>query len=143
MTDEQFYELQPLAIFGVSSRGKGFGADVYKELTKVGVKAFPVNPKGGVVLGHEIYRSLGEAPEKMRAAVILTKGQGAVAVVEECSRGEIEWVWLQGGSNTAEVRRLCEELDIKYLNKTCILLRKGRFPHSLHRFFYDLFKGKK
>jgi len=142
MTETDFCNLQPLAIFGVSSKGRGFGVVVYQELTKVGVKVYPLNPKGGNVLGQPIYMSLKELPERPRAAVILTKGEGAIEAVEECSRHNLEWIWLQGGSNRAEVRRLCAELGIKTINGTCILLHKGGFPHNLHRFFHDLFKRK-
>jgi len=143
ISEEQFFDHQPLAIFGVSSQGKGFGASAYRELTRVGVKCQPVNPKGGMVQGQPIFSSLKDLPEPARAAVILTRGEGALRAVRECSRHNLEWVWLQGGSDTGEVRRLCAELGLKTMQGHCILLRKGRFPHSLHRFFYDLFSGKK
>ena len=142
MTEEQFYDLQPLAIYGTSSQGKGFGIYVYQELKKVGIKSYPINPKGGFIGEQEIYTSLDKAPEPVRAAVILTKGEGAQAAVEDCSRNNVEWIWLQGGSDTEEIRKLCKELEIKYFHGTCILLRKGGFPHSIHRFLHDLFKGK-
>lgn len=143
MTQDEFYNLQPLAIFGVSSQGKGFGASVFQELMKVGVKSYPINPRGGMVQGQPIYNSLKALPEPALSAVVLTKGDGAVQAIEECSRHNLEWVWLQGGSDTDEVRRLCSELGLKTLRGDCILLRKGRFPHSLHRFFHDLFGRKK
>ncbi len=142
MTEEQFYDLQPLAVFGVSSRAKGFGVSAYKELVKSGVKCYAVNPRGGMVEDQKIYPSLREVPEPVRAAVILTKGDGAVAAVEECAREGVQWVWLQGGSNTEEVRKLCDDLELKKICGTCILLRKGGFPHSIHRFLHDLFSRK-
>jgi predicted CoA-binding protein len=142
MTEEQFYDLQPLAIFGTSSQGKGFGVAVYHDLKKAGIKSYPINPKGGFIGEQEIYPSLEKVPESVGAAVILTKAAGAQAAVEDCSRHDVEWVWLQGGSDTEEIRRLCDELQIKHMHGTCILLRKGKFPHSIHRFFHDLFKGK-
>lgn len=141
MTEEQFYDLQPLAIYGTSSQGKGFGISVYQELKKAGIQSYPINPRGGFIGEQDIYPSLDRVPEPVRAAVILTKA-GAQAAVEDCSRNNVEWVWLQGGSDTGEIRRLCNEFEIKHLHGTCILLRKGKFPHSIHRFLHDLFKGK-
>ncbi|MBU0520311.1 CoA-binding protein [bacterium] len=143
MTEEQFYELQPLAIFGVSSQGKGFGAAAYLELKQVGVQVFAINPKGGLVKGEKIYPTLKETPEQAKGAVILTKGDSAIAAVEECSREGIISVWLQGGSDSPEVRKLCDELDIDRMTGSCILMRKGRFPHNIHRFFNDLFNKPK
>jgi predicted CoA-binding protein len=142
MKRTEFFDLQPLAIFGVSSRSKNFGAAAFKDLTGLGIKCFALNPKGGKVGDQEIYPSLTALPEKARGAVILTKGEGAGAAVEECSRENLEWVWLQGGSDTPEMRRLCTELGIKALIGQCILMRQGKFPHSLHRFIHDLFSPK-
>lgn len=139
MTDEQFYQLQPIAVFGVSSRRKNFGAAVYKELVKAGIKTYMVNPKGGELEGQKICPSLADITESIKAAVILTKGQGALSAIEECARNNVHNAWLQGGSNTAEVRKRCDELGLTRTGGHCILLRSGRFPHSLHRFFHDLF----
>jgi len=139
MTEDQFYDLQPLAIIGVSSQGRGFGAGAYLELKAVGVNVYAINPRGGLVKGDKIYPTLKEVPEPIKAAVVLTKGENALAAIEECSRENVEWVWLQGGSDTPEVKKLCDDLEIKRMTGNCILLRKGRFPHSIHRFFNDLF----
>lgn len=144
MRRDEFFDLQPLAIFGVSSsRGNNsFGVVAFKELNKLGIRCFAINPKGGQVDGQPIYPSLAELPEKPRAGVILTKGAGALAAVEESARQGLEWVWLQGQSDKPEVRRRCEELGIKTMRGQCVLMRRGRFPHSPHRFFHDLFRGK-
>ncbi len=142
MTDTEFFQLQPLAIFGVSSSGKGFGAATWQELDKRGLRVLPINPRGGQINGRPILKSLTEAAAPVRAAVILTKGQGALQAVEECSRNGVEWIWLQSGSDTPAIRRRCAELKLKTLRGQCLLLRQGGFPHSVHRFFYDLL-GKK
>ncbi len=143
MTEEQFYDLQPLAIMGVSSSGKGFGVTVFKELRRVGIRALPVNPKGGMIGGQEILTALDEAQEPIKAAVIFTKDDGARAAIEECSRSGVEAVWLQGGSDTEDNRKLCDDLELETFSGTCILMRKGGFPHNLHRFLHDLFNKQK
>jgi predicted CoA-binding protein len=143
ITEEEFFQRQPLAIFGVSTRGKSFGNRAYRELINAGVTAYAINPKGGSLGKCQLFPSLDRLPEPARAAVILTKGDGAVSAVNECSGSTIEWVWLQGGSDTEEVRKLCDDLGLKRHSGTCILMRNGRFPHNLHRFFHDLFKRKR
>lgn len=142
ITEDEFLQRQPLAIFGVSSRRKNFAASAYQELIKVGINAYPINPRGGSLGKCQIFTSLNELPEPARAAVILTKGEGAVAAIKECSESTVEWIWLQGGSDTEETRKLSDDLGLERLSGNCILMRKGRFPHSIHRFLHDLFKGK-
>ena len=140
INDRSFLARQPLAVFGVSATGRGFGANAFRELNKLGIKAYALNPKGGSIYGQTIYSSLKDLPEPVHAAVILTKGHGAVCAVEEWSRQSLECVWLQGGSDTPEIQKLCSGLGLKVVHGSCILMRHGKFPHSLHRFFHDLFK---
>jgi predicted CoA-binding protein len=143
MTEKEFFHHQPLAIFGVSSSGKGFGYTAFGELRKIGMKVYAINPKGGSAHGVTIYQDLKELPEKPQAAVILTKGESAITAVENCSHGGIDLVWLQMHSNTDEVRQLCKELKIKVMTGPCILLPVAGFPHNIHRFFHNLFSSYK
>ncbi|RJP78270.1 MAG: CoA-binding protein [Candidatus Zixiibacteriota bacterium] len=140
ITVDEFYQKQPLAIFGVSSTGKRFGAAAWKDLNKAGIRALAVNPKGGTVNGQPIYPSLKDLPEPAGAAVILTKGDNALQALEECAAAGLKYVWLQDDSDTPQTRAACQRLGLEPLRGRCILLRHGGFPHSLHRFFDKLFR---
>ncbi|HEX7345122.1 MAG TPA: CoA-binding protein [bacterium] len=135
--------LQPLAVVGVSSTGQGFGTIALKELRKAGIEAYAVNPKGGEWKGERLYESLRMLPKSAQAAVILTRGAGALKAVDECAQAGVKSVWLQGGSNTAEIRKRCSELKLEALHGECVLMRVSGFPHSLHRFFHDLFSRRR
>ncbi|MFH1863084.1 MAG: CoA-binding protein [bacterium] len=139
---EEFYTHQPIAIFGVSARSGNFGTSVYLELQKVGVRVFPINPKGGALRHEPIFPTLRDLPEMPQAAVILTKGDGALHAVEACAEQGVKRIWLQGGSDTPTVRQRCADLGLNIVYGSCVLLRKGRFPHNIHRFFYNLFSRK-
>jgi uncharacterized protein len=138
ITREQFFEQQPLAVFGVSRNPKKFGAAAFRELRKSGLHTFALNPHGGVCDGQTVYTALSQLPQPARAAVILTRGEGALRALKECAEQQVQWVWLQGASNTQAARALCAELGLQAFTGNCILLRTGGFPHNLHRFFHDL-----
>ncbi|MCX6641173.1 MAG: CoA-binding protein [bacterium] len=143
MTDQEIYNHEPIAIFGVSSQRKSFGTAVFQELRKKGTSVYAINPKGGMVDGQTVFTSLKQLPERAAAAVILVRGEGAIEAVEECSREGVNIVWLQGASNTPELRKLCKELELQLVSGPCILMPMGGFPHNVHRFFYNLFGGNK
>ena len=142
MTQINLRELQPVAVFGVSSRGQGFGTIALKELRKAGIEAYAVNPKGGEWKDIRLFKSLQELPKPAKVSVILTKSNGALHAVEESAANGVKWIWLQGGSNTAEIRKRCTELGLEALHDECILMRLSGFPHSLHRFLHDLFSRR-
>ena len=143
MTQSEYLHLQPLAVFGVSSRGKGFGAMAIKQLRKAGIEAYAVNPKGGQWLGEKIFTGLRELPKPALTAIILTKGMGAIAAVEEAAAHGIKKIWLQDGSDSPEIRERCAGLGLETLRGECILLRAGGFPHNLHRLIHDLWPRKR
>ena len=143
MTQADYHHLQPLAVFGVSSRGQGFGALAFKELRKNGIEAFAVNPKGGQWNGETLFTGLKELPKPALAAIILTKGMGAMAAIEEAAANGVKKVWLQGGSDSPEIRERCAGLGLETLRGECILMRAGGFPHNLHRLIHDLWARKR
>jgi predicted CoA-binding protein len=135
----EFYRVGPVAVFGVSAARRGFGVAAYKELKKAGIETFALNPKGGQLDGVPIYAKMADLPAHPQAAVILTREAGALQAVEECKSNGVRWVWLQGGSDTPAVRQRCFDLSLEFLRGQCVLMHLGGFPHSLHRFFHDLF----
>jgi len=142
MTQINIHEFQPVAVFGVSSRGQGFGTIALRELRKAGIEAYAVNPKGGEWKDIRLFRGLKDIPKIVKVSVILTKGKGALQAVEESAAHGVKWAWLQGGSNTPEIRKRCIELGLEARHGECVLMRLSGFPHSLHRFFYDLFSRR-
>ena len=143
MTPKDLHYLQPLAIFGVSSRGQGFGALAFRELRKAGIEAYAVNPKGGQWNGETLFTGLQELPKPPLAAIILIKGMGAITAVEEAAANGVKKIWLQGGSDSPEIRERCAGLGLETLRGECILMRSGGFPHNLHRLIHDFLARKR
>jgi len=143
MTQADYQHLQPLAVFGVSSRGQGFGALAFKELRKAGIEAYAVNPKGGQWRGEKLFTAIRELPKPPQAAIILIKGMGAITAVEEAAANGVKKIWLQGGSDSPEIRERCAGLGLETLRGECILMRAGGFPHNLHRLIHDLLARKR
>jgi acyl-CoA synthetase (NDP forming) len=112
----QFFYPESIAVIGVSSDENAFGTLYLKALLKFGFKGnlYPVNPRGGSLLGMTVYPSLGEIKEKVDLAVISVPGRTVKDVLESCLANDIHAVIvLSGGFSESgiEGKRLEEDLS--------------------------------
>lgn len=136
---EEFLKSSPLAIAGVSSTGKGFGASAFRTLLAEGFDVVPINPKIERFEGHRCYQSLSLMNEPPSAVVIITKPENTLPILAECKTLGISKVWFQPGAESEEALIYCQQNNIRAYSGFCILLFTKIFPHSLHLFFLKLF----
>jgi acyl-CoA synthetase (NDP forming) len=79
-------EPQTMAVFGVSSSNFQHPAnEIFKKnLHRYPVKTFGVNPRGGIINGQTIYRSISDIPEPIDLAVIAVRADLVPDVLSEC-----------------------------------------------------------
>ncbi len=82
--------LSPLsiAVIGASAEETKVGHYVLRNIITQGYKGavFPVNPKGGDILGKKTYTSVTEIPGELDCAVIVTPAKTVTALAEECGK---------------------------------------------------------
>ena len=137
---EDFLKVNPLAIVGVSSSGKGFGAAAFRTLQQIGLDVVPINPKIERFEGHRCYQNLSQMNPSPQGVVIITKPENTLPILAECKKLGVTKVWFQPGSESNEALEYCKSNGIKAYTKYCILLFSNLFPHNLHFFFLKLFK---
>lgn len=136
---EDFLKSSPIAIVGVSSTGKRFGASAFRTLLAAGFDVVPINPKIERFEGHRCYQRLSLMKEPPGAVVIITKPENTLPILAECNKLGLSKVWFQPGAESKETLVYCEQHGIKAYSGFCILLFTRIFPHSLHLFFLKLF----
>ncbi|MHA2189851.1 MAG: acetate--CoA ligase family protein [Candidatus Thorarchaeota archaeon] len=103
---------------------------------------YPINPKGGMVEGQLVYRSITEAPDDIELAVIAVPAKYVPSVLEECGNKKIKSVIVVSGgfSETGtsgstlqnEIVRIANKHKIAMVGPNCI----GVFvPDKLDTFF--------
>lgn len=82
----QFFYPRTIAVIGVSADENAFGTRYLRALLKFGFKGklYPVNPRGGVLLGLKVYPSLNDIPDSVDLAVISVPGRSVPGVLEGC-----------------------------------------------------------
>lgn len=82
---------QSVAVIGASATPGKVGHDILHNLVSQGYKGevYPVNPKGGEILGKKAYASLAEIPGTVDLAVIVTPGATVEGLLKECGDKKI------------------------------------------------------
>jgi len=117
-------EYKLIAVVGVSDDASKYGHKIFRDLLKAGYPVKGVNPKGGFVLGQNIYKSLAEI--ETRPDLVITVVHPAVTekVVEECNALGIKTVWMQPGSDSEAAAAKAKAYGIKTIS-ACFMVVKG------------------
>ncbi len=91
---KQFIDPASVAIIGASSKTGPGSYNLLENLLRENCRArlYPVNKRGGEVLGLAAYRSVKEIPETVELAIVIVPRQFAAAAVRECAEAGIRAV---------------------------------------------------
>jgi acetyl coenzyme A synthetase (ADP forming)-like protein len=91
---EAFYCPTSVAVIGASQDDAKLGHAVFKNLLECGYqgKVYPVNTKGGEILGVQAYPSVKEVPGEVELAVIVVPERFVAPVLEECGQKGVKGV---------------------------------------------------
>lgn len=112
-----------IAVFGASANPAKRGHQVVRSLLAAAYPhpIFPVNPKGGEILGIPVARSIREVGGPVDAALIATPAASVPGILRECAAvGAAGAVVLAGGSGASgetdrELRRVAAETGIRLI----------------------------
>jgi predicted CoA-binding protein len=117
-------EYKLIAVIGVSDDASKYGHKIFRDLLNAGYPVKGVNPKGGFILGNNIYKSLSEIEKKPDLVITVVHPQVTEKVVEECNALGVKHVWMQPGSDSDEAVRKAADYGIK-VTQACFMVVKG------------------
>ncbi|MFC1903721.1 acetate--CoA ligase family protein [Chloroflexota bacterium] len=108
----RFFEPRSVAIIGASATPGKAGYVVMSNILANGYKGklYPVNPKGGEIMGITAYSSIDSLPEGVDLAIIVIPAKTTTQVVKECAAKGIRSIVLSAGG-FSEVDEQGEELQ--------------------------------
>ena len=123
MNLEAFFEPRTMAVVGVSLSNDRHPANVIfnKNLLRYPVKVFPVNPKGGVLVGERVYRHIAEIDHDIDMAVIAVRSEHALGVLRECIEGGV-------GAATVISGGFAERGQRELQDQMVAMAKEGGFP---------------
>jgi uncharacterized protein len=135
-TIDNFKNQKHIAVAGVSRTKGKWGNALMKELDKVEITTYPVNPHADEIDGKKCYNDLKSLPAEVKSLIIATKPEATLQLVKDAIDAGIERVWLQKGvgkgSATDEAIEYCKENNLDYVYGLCPMMEFGSGMHKFH-----------
>ena len=131
-TIQHFVSARKLALVGMSRSGKKFGNAVFKELSAKGYSLFPIHPEAGEIDGQSCFSSLDQLPEPVVGLICVVPPAQTEVLVDQAAQAGIPAIWMQQGSESPAAIARCEQLQLPYVDKACILMYAR--PSGFHKF---------
>jgi acetyltransferase len=104
------FEPESFAVIGASHNKGKIGYTVVRNLVNGGYKGkiYPVNPQGGEILGHEVFKSLNDIPGTVDGVSITVPAKLVIDAVKDCAKKKVKVVQIitsgfsEVGNNTDE-----------------------------------------
>lgn len=139
---EDFLSLRRIALVGASRDPKDFSRALCRELLKHGYDVVPINPNAeGEIEGRAAYARVGDVPEPVDGAILMTPADQSLGVVQECARAGIDFIWLHKGGGpgavSPEAVAFCHDHDMSVIAGQCpfMFLPHAAAFHRVHAFF--------
>ncbi len=120
---EIFKTTATIAVIGLSPDETKDSNRVAKYLQSVGYKIVPVYPKGDIILGEQVYRSLSEIPFEIDLVNVFRKPEFVSVVVDEAlQRGDVKIVWTQKGIVNNQAAQKAKDNGLKVVQNHCTMV---------------------
>ena len=107
------------AIIGASAKEDSYGYKLVKNLTDVGYKVYPINPKYPEIYGIKTYQGLGELPETPDNIVFAMSPNNNLKSLENINIEKATYIWFPPECWNYELIDKAEEMKIQVLQDVC------------------------
>ena len=121
---DETLKMKTWAVVGATDDPAKFGYRIYHVLKDFGYKVYPVNTSVEEIDGDKVYKSLTELPEKPDVVDMVVNPRTGRKVFDDIYGLGIQYVWMQPGTRSDEIRAFAEEKGINLI-EDCILVRIG------------------
>jgi len=137
---ERFFNPQGVAVIGASANPQKLSYGVVRNLKEHGYPGpiYPVNPKGGEILGLKVYPSIGAVPDPVELAVIMVPAPLVEGVLQECGeRGLKAIIIITGGFREAgpegaaaekRLKEIAQSYGMRIIGPNCVGVMDAHLP---------------
>jgi predicted CoA-binding protein len=118
-----------VAVIGASSDPRKFGNRAIRAFRRQGYRVIPINPNEQVVEGLKAYASVLDVPGAIDMATFYVPPDIGVKVIAEVAEKGIAEVWLNPGSESAELIRVARSLNVEPI-LACSIVGIGENPYA-------------
>ena len=122
-----FVNRRTWAVIGASQDHSKFGYRIFCSLRDAGYIVYPVNPRGGILEGAQVYPSLAELPEPPEVVDLVVPPVVTEQVVKEAQRLGLTRIWMQPGAESEAAIAYCHEHGIEVIHDACAMVWKRQW----------------
>ncbi|MFP4345414.1 MAG: acetate--CoA ligase family protein [Anaerolineales bacterium] len=135
-----FFHPQGVAVIGASSNPAKLSHGVVRNLKEHGYEGaiYPVNPKGGEILGFKVYPDIREVPDPVELAVVMVRAEWVPDALHACGERGLKAVivitggFKEVGPEGAELERslkpIAEEYGMRLIGPNCVGVMDTHVP---------------
>jgi len=116
-----------VAIIGASRDRNKFGNKAVRAFQQQGFEVFPVNPKEKSIEGLRAYRTITEIPVRPHKVSVYLPPSKLMEVLPQIAAKGCEELWLNPGTESAEVLAEAERLNLNVV-QACSIVGVGMSP---------------
>ncbi len=129
---KEYLNPQSVAIIGASSDETKLGGMLLMNMINAGFdksKLFPINPKGGEIMGIKAYTNIKDVPEHVDVGVIAVKRDFVIQAVKDCGAAGTKFVSIltagfkedspEGAALEKELAQVGKELGVRIMGPNC------------------------
>ncbi len=137
---ELFFHPRGVAIIGASSNPAKLSHGVVRNLKEHGYRGaiYPVNPKGGEILGLKVYPSITEVPDPIDLAVVMVRAEMVPETVEACGERGLKVVIVitggfreagpEGAERERSLKTIAERYGMRLIGPNCVGVMDTHIP---------------
>ncbi len=120
-----------VAIIGATADREKYGNKSVRAHVSQGYEVYPVNPKGGLIEGLQVYTSISEVPvDHLDRVSLYVPPKVGVTLLEAIAKKGCDQLWLNPGSESDELVAKARELGFDPII-ACSIVDIGASPHEL------------
>ena len=113
--------MKTIAILGASNDRRKFGNKAVRAFRQQGFQVFPVNPREKTIEGLAAYKSIGDVPVRPEMVSVYLPPAVLLEVLPEIAAKGCDELWLNPGTESAEVLLECEQLGLNVVQACSIV----------------------
>ena len=117
---EKTIKLPNWAVVGASDNPDRYSYKIIEKLIERGFRVYPVSPKLEELMGLKAYSTISDIPDEVDVVDMVVNPRIGIKVMEEISKKDIRYVWLQPGAESTEIHQFAKEKGIEAID-ACIL----------------------
>jgi predicted CoA-binding protein len=121
---------QTVAVIGASSDRAKFGNKAVRAFRQRGYTVWPVNPHEMEIEGLPVYRSIADVPGPIDMVTVYVPPDVGLQVIEAVAARQPAEVWLNPGSESAELIARARALGVEPIT-ACSIVGIGMSPYGL------------